>query len=166
MDQHNHERICVAYFVDAHGHILVAPDHRHPTPRGFERREARTLKEVDKLSRILNQQDTSMFSRMWAQDLELMIAQHDRHKTTLRQRLLAVDCGPTERLFIQSAFRYFDQKEEEFKNYKVSGFFHQREFDSPGNDPVDGNISGGKQLVMPKLSDRLALILSSTLSNP
>src|ERR1700756_1406733 len=162
MDRHNNERIQVIYFENAEGKVLVAPDHRHPTPQGYVRKEATTLKEVDKLTARLNQQDNDMFSRMWEKDRELMIAAHNRHRTTLRQRLLAPDCGPWERLFILRAFAYYDKKESEYQHYKVSGYFHQREFDNAGNDPIDGNVHGGRQLVMPKLSDRLSSALSSS----
>jgi hypothetical protein len=157
---HNAERICVVYFQDSSGFVLVAPDQRHPTPAGFERKECHTLCEVDDLSRRLNRQDGDMFGRMWERDRQVMIASHERHRTALRQRLLAADCGPGERLFIMRAFAYFHKKEEEYKHYHVQGYFHQREYDSPGNDPLEKH---GRQLeaTTPKLSDRLASILTS-----
>jgi hypothetical protein len=63
-----------------------------------------------------------------------------------------------ERAFIRSAFAYYERKEKEYDNFKVRGYFAQREFDSVRGD-IDHAVSG-KQLVMPKLSDRLAHILS------
>lgn len=158
-DRHNNERICVVYFENREGYVIVAPDQRHPTPEGFIRKEAKTLREIDKLTARMNRQDTDMFSRMWEKDRQQMLAQHERHRTALRQRLLAADCTRAERLFILSAFRYFDKKEEEYKNFKVQGYFSQREFDSVRGD-ID-HATRGKQLTMPKLSDRLANILTS-----
>jgi hypothetical protein len=157
--QHNDERICVVYFQDANGYVLVAPDRSHPTPAGFERQECHTLREVDDLTRKLNRQDSNMFSHMWEKDRQTMIESHERHRTALRQRLLAPDCGPAERVFIKRAFAYFDKKEEEYKHYHVNGYFHQREYDSPGSDPIEKH---GRQLeaTVPKLSDRLASILT------
>lgn len=157
MDQHNNERICVIYFEDQYGHVLVAPDYLHPTPKGYERREARTLRDVDKLTHRLNTQDNAMFQRMWAQEKAVMIERHKVHKRNLAARL--DQATPAEKMFILSAFAYFDRKEKEYDHYRVRGFFHQREFDSPGNDPIDANVHGGKQLVMPKMSDRLAAAL-------
>lgn len=156
MTGHNSERICVVYFENKEGYVIVAPDHRHPTPEGFERRECKTLKDIDRLTVRLNRQDTRMFERMWYRDREQMIASHDKIRSKLRQRLLAIDCSKIERLFIESAFRYFERKEKEYENFKVRGYFQQREFDSK-NAKVDDY---GKQLVMPKLSSRLASALS------
>lgn len=153
-DQHNHERIRVVYFQDKSGYILVAPDQSHPTPKGFERHEATTLQEIDRITTIMNRQDTRMFERMWQQDRQQMIEAHNRHRTALNRRLLAPDCSPAERLFIMSAFRYFERKEQEYQHFKVRGYFAQREFDSVRGDIE--HATGGKQLVMPKLSDRLA----------
>ncbi len=158
MDNHNNERICVVWFEDRQGYVLIAPDRSHPTPNGFERREATTLKEIDKLTARLNRQDTRLFERMWHQDRERMIAEHEKHRTSLNRRLLAHDCSAVERAFIKSAFAYYERKEAEYEHFKVRGYFAQREFDSIRGD-IDHALSG-KQLVMPKLSDRLAHVLS------
>lgn len=158
MRNHNDERICVVYFENRDGYVIVAPDQRHPTPLGFERKECHTLQEIDKLTAKMNRQDSDMFSRMWEQDRERMIAEHDKHRAKLRQRLLAIDCSVIERMFIQSALAYFDRKEREYANFKVRGYFAQREFDSARGD-IDRALAG-KQLAMPKLSDRLAHILT------
>jgi hypothetical protein len=159
MDRHNHERISVIYFENRDGHIIVAPDRSRATPPGFERKEATTLREIDRITAILNRQDQTMFGRMWQQEREQMIREHDKHRTKLRQRLLAVDCSRGERLFILSAFAYFDRKEKEYDNFKVRGYFAAREFDSARGD-ID-RATSGKQLSMPKLSDRLSAALSS-----
>ena len=158
VNNHNDERICVVYFENRDGHVVVAPDRSHPTPHGYIRKAATSLREIDKLSARLNRQDSETFGRMWQQDRQIMIDSHDRHRTSLRQRLLAPDCGPWERLFIQRAFAYFDKKESEYQHYKVSGYFIQREFDSPATDP---NEAHGKQIAMPKMSDRLTTTLTA-----
>jgi hypothetical protein len=158
-DQHNYERICVVFFENAEHYVIVAPDHRHPTPTGFERRECRSLREIDALTSRLQRQDKAMFNRMWEKDRQTMIQAHDRHRTALRQRLLAPDCGPGERMFIQRAFDYFDRKEDEYNHFHVSGFFHQREYDGPGTDPVEDHGRQGPT-TKPKMSDRLAALIS------
>lgn len=159
MRNHNDERICVVWFEDKQGYAIVAPDTSHPTPKGFERRKCTTIKEIDRLTEKLNRQDTRLFERMWHQDRERMIEEHEKHKNSLRRRLLAHDCSPIERVFIQSAFAYYERKEQEYANFKVRGYFAQREFDDPHGD-IDHAIKG-KQLVAPKMSDRLAHVLSS-----
>src|SRR5882724_6644671 len=136
-DRHNHERISVLYFVNKSGYVIVAPDRSHPTPAGFEPRYCTTLAEIDSLTRKLNRQDTDMFSRLIAKDRAALIARHAQMKAKLDQRLLAIDCSPIERMFIQGAFRYFDKKEAELTKCEVSGYFHAREYNSAGSDPLE-----------------------------
>lgn len=154
---HNAERICTIYFENANGYVIVAPDHAHPTPQGYERKEARTLHDIDLLTKRLNTQDQNYFNHLMAQDRAQILAKHAQIKSRLGQRLLAIDCSPFERLFIRRSFAYLDRKAADLVKCEVSGYFHQREYDSPGNDPLD---SYGKQLVMPKMSDRLASLLT------
>src|ERR1700752_129351 len=125
-DGHNHERISVVYFENASGYIIVAPDSKHPTPTGFERRECHTLREIAALTRRVNLQDTDKFSRLMAKDRAQMRSRHEQIRSKLMQRLLAVDCGRMEALFIRRAFQYLAQKEEEMTRCEVNGFFVQR----------------------------------------
>lgn len=159
IDRHNHERIHVLYFINAQGYVIVAPDRSHPCPAGFEPRYATTLREIDALTRTLNRQDTDMFSRLMARDREAIRTRHALIRSRLNQRLLAVDCHPNEALFIRSMFRYMDKKEAELLKFEVRGYFHQREYDSPGSDPIEKH---GRQLeaTVPKMSDRLAAALT------
>jgi hypothetical protein len=156
-DQHNHERIRVLYFVGPTGHVIIAPDSRHPCPRGYEPRYATTLREVDMLTDVLNRQDQSMFDRMMQKDREALYRKHTEIRRRLGNRLLEPDVHPNERLFIKSMYRYLDRKEEELLKCVVRGYFHQREYDSPGSDPVEAH---GTQLKMPTLSARLSDILT------
>lgn len=155
---HNAERISVLYFQNAVGYVIIAPDRSHPCPDGFEKRYCTTLAEIDSLTRKLNRQDTDMFSRMQQKDRAILAARHGQIKAKLGQRLLAVDCTRMERLFIHRMFQYLEKKEAELLKCEVRGYFHQREYDSAGSDPVD---KYGTQLKMPKMSDRLASVMSS-----
>src|SRR6267142_6485260 len=110
INSHNAERINVLYFVNRSGYVIVAPDQSHPCPQGYEKRWCRTLREVDSLTRRLNMQDQNMFAHLMERDRQQIVAQHARIKSKLNQRLLAIDCGPAERLFIQSAYKYMDRK--------------------------------------------------------
>lgn len=158
-DEQNYERINVLYFVDRKGYVIIAPDQKHPCPTGFDKRYATSLRDVDKLTATLNRQDTDMFSRLIAKDREAIQIRHAQIKSKLNQRLLSVDCHPNEALFIRSMYRYLDKKEIELSKCEVRGFFHQREYDSPGSDPIEQH---GRQLeaTEPKMSDRLASLLS------
>ena len=156
MDQHNNERIRVVYFERADGYVYVPGDSSRQTPRGYERHEATTLREIDKLTQKLNRQDKRDFDAMFEQDLAIMKANHDRHRDSLRRRMLAIDCSSEEQLFIKSALRYFDRKESECLHYTINGYFQQREYDQ-SHKKVDDY---GKQLVMPKMSARLSSILT------
>jgi hypothetical protein len=159
-DRTNSERICVVYFENKEGYVIVAPDRSHPTPQGFIRRECHHLHEVDRLTRKLQTQDRNMFSRLMEKDRKQIQAKHEQIKSKLRQRLLAVDCSRVERLFILGAFQYLDKKERELLKCEVGGYFHAREFDS--TNKYGGTEDHGRQLekVVPKMSDRLAAALS------
>lgn len=152
MRNHNDEKIKVIWFERADGYVYVPADSSRQTPDGYIRHEATTLKDIDRLTARLNRQDKRQFDQMFEQDYLVMKQFHDRKRTLLQRRMLAADCGLGERLFIQSALKYFDKKEEEALKYTVRGYFHQREFDSK-NAKIDDY---GKQLSMPKMSARLA----------
>lgn len=147
----------VIYFENKRGRVIVAPDTRHPTPVGYERKECRTLAEVDALTRRVNSQDQAHFDDLMEKDRLIMQSKREKIKATLGQRLLAIDCSAIERSFIKGAFAYFDRKERESAKCVVRGYFSQREYDHP----LDG-LDPGKQLVMPKPSDRLAAILTKS----
>lgn len=157
-DQQNHERICVVYFENSSGYVIVAPDQSHPTPQGFERKECHHLHEIDSLTRRLNQQDTNMFGRLMANDREQIRAKHTSIRSKLGQRLLAVDCSPVERAFILHMFRYMDRKEEELTRCEVRGYFQQREYDSKLAKVDD--YGGQLERTVPKMSDRLASLIT------
>lgn len=145
----------VIYFENKRGRVIVAPDTSHPTPEGYQRRECRTLAEVDALTRRVNAQDQAHFDDLMEKDRRIMQLKRESIKAKLSQRLLAIDCTPIERAFIKGAFAYFDRKERESAKCIVRGYFSQREYDHP----LDG-LEPGEQLRMPKPSDRLAALLS------
>jgi len=144
----------VIYFENAKGRIIVSPDTSHPCPQGYERREARTLAEVDRLTRHVNQQDQSAWDDLCAKDRAMMQERRDRVRSKLRQRMLASDCTAFERRFIQGALEYLQKKEDDLYRANVRGYFHQREFGSN-----DVQLPEPKSLV-PKMSDRLANLLT------
>lgn len=146
----------VIYFENKEGKIIIAPDVRHPTPDGFERKECRTLAEIDKITRQMNSQDKQEWEMLNAKDRARFHDRREAIRTKLRQRMLAVDCSQFERRFIQHAMAYMDRKQEELYRFKLEGYFHQREFDKSSVD-----TSKVKEAVkMPKLSDRLASVLT------
>ena len=157
-DQHNHEKISTVYFENSSGYVIVAPDHRHPTPSGFERRECRSLRDIDRLTARLHRQDSDMLGRLIAKDREAMRTKHTSIRSKLGQRLLAVDCSPLETLFIRRMFAYLDRKEAELLKCEVHGYFQQREFDS--KHACTENYGKQLEATAPRLSSRLADILT------
>lgn len=139
------------------GGIIIAPHSDHPTPEGYVRKECRYLHEVDKLTKRMNQQDFNEFNDLMAKDRQIMQQRRDKTRSTLKQRMLAADCTMFERRFIQGALVYLDRKEKENTEFAIRGFFTQREYDSPSTDPIDNY---GTQVKTPKMSDRLAALLS------
>jgi hypothetical protein len=123
---------------DGSEHILPAPDTKHPTPAGYERRECHHLYEVDKITKLLIAQDKKFFERMLANERAAGANFRAGIRSRLRQRKLAIDCKPIERDFIDGALRYLDQKEQELYKLHVTGHFHQREYDGAGGEEDHG----------------------------
>lgn len=146
----------VVYFENARGYLIVAPDVSHPTPQGYERKECKYLHEVDKLTKRMNQQDQDQFAHLMQKDQEIMRQRREKTRSNLRQRMLAHDCSPFERRFIQGALQYLDRKEKENTEFKIRGYFQAREFDSSSGGVEDY----GKQVQPAKMSDRLAALLT------
>lgn len=146
----------VVFFENKRGRVIVPPDHRHPVPQGYERKEAKTLAEVDRLTRRLNAQDQTMFDDLFEKDREIMRERREKTRSTLRQRMLAIDCTQFEKRFILGALAYLNRKEEEMYKHTVNGYFHAREYDA-GHEPTENY---GKQLSMPRMSDRLAALMT------
>ncbi len=138
------------------GFCIVAPDSKHPTPYGYERKECKYLHEVDALTKRMNVQDKEQYECLVAKDQEIMRQRREKTRTTLRQRMLAVDCTPFEKRFIEGALAYLDRKEKETTEFKIRGYFVQREMDSAHAHTDDY----GRQLVMPRMSDRLSSLLT------
>lgn len=139
------------------GHLLIAPDHRHPTPDNYERLECKYLHEVDALTRKMNMQDQDEFGALMEKDRQAMELRREKTKSTLCQRMLAPDCTPFERRFIQGALDYLDRKAKQNSEFRLQSFFTQREFDAKTTDPID---KFGKQVQPAKMSDRLAALLT------
>lgn len=147
----------VIYFVNAKGSIIVAPERDHPTPTGFIRKEAKTLAEVDELTRKIHSQDKNHFDDLMEKDRATMRERRERIRGKLRQRMMAVDCSAFERQFIKGALEYLQKKEDDLYRYTYNSYFAAREFDSSSKDPIDNY---GKQVQPPKMSDRLAALLT------
>lgn len=99
-----------------------------------------------------------MFGRLMAKDREAMQHKHGQIRSKLGQRLLSVDCGWLESLFIRRMFEYLDKKEAELLKCEVRGYFQQREFDS--KRACTENYGNQGSTTPPRLSSRLADVLT------
>lgn len=147
----------VIFFVNQKGKIIIAPHVDHRTPEGYVRKECKYLHEVDKLTKEMNKQDFNEFRDLMEKDREIMRQRRDKTRRTLRQRMLAVDCTAFEIAFIKGALAHMDVREKEMTEFSIRGYFHAREFDSASTDPIDKH---GEQVKVPKMSDRLASLLT------
>jgi len=147
----------VIFFENKVGKVIIAPHVDHPTPEGYIRKECKYLHEVDKLTKRMNQQDFNEFSDLMAKDREIMRLRREKTRKTLRQRMLAPDCTAFEIAFIRGALAKMDAREKEMTEFTIKGYFHAREYDSASTDPIDNY---GAQVKVPKMSDRLAALLT------
>lgn len=126
----------VVYFENRDGRLILAVSDDHPCPQGFERKEARSLPEIDQLHKRFQTKDRAEWDSLCDKDRAVMQVYRDRNRSRLTQRLMAIDCGPMERALIKSAFAYYAKKEKELYEATVNGYFHAREYDSTSPDPA------------------------------
>lgn len=126
----------IIYFVNRDGNISLPPVSDCPTPRGYERREAGTLAEVDALQSRLQDQERRQLEEEHMLDEARWGAVRQRVSDNLRQRMVSADTSPYERDFISA---YLELREEKRAKYQqrfscdlaARSVLEIREFDRP-----------------------------------
>jgi hypothetical protein len=140
----------VIYFVNhrdpAHppGYLMLAPYSDFPTPEGYERCGADTLREVDRLQARLIEQER----RQWESELERDEAQFQAKSDEVRDRLYArmtsISTPEFEKEFIRLYLSLRIDKRERHRQrwMERTAYLHAREMDLHGRDPASEEYRG------------------------
>lgn len=121
------------------GFLMLAPYSEFPTPRGYSRETAETLSEVDRLQKILLEQE----QRQWEAEAiydEVVMGQRQRAVVDrLRTRMVSGATSPYERDFIEAYLALREDKREKYRQrwMERTAYLHAREYDTPKGRAVD-----------------------------
>lgn len=119
------------------GYLMLAPYSEFPTPRGYSRELARTLSDIDKLQRVLCEQERRDFERDRLYDEVLVGAKQRGITDKLRQRMVSSSTTPYDRDVIEA---YLQLKEEKRAKHaqrfmERNMYLYAREMDSHSRPP-------------------------------
>lgn len=134
----------VYYYESNFGHVQLPPDDETyftVIPKGrregekYDRREANTLEEVDRLQRTLQQQTYEEGHANWERDEERCAAARQKVIDSLRAKLASSATTPYERDFIQLYIQLREEKRASYRSRFVCdrAFLEMREMDKPRN---------------------------------
>lgn len=129
--------IHLTYFEDSTGHIQLPPTSDIPAPPGYQRSEANTLDEVDKLQARMQRQEADELERAGIRE-EVVWGQRLAEQ---RSKLIALVRSSTtteyEKEFLMYWMQLRDEKRKAYFKSRFSvdiaarAFFEQREYDTP-----------------------------------
>jgi hypothetical protein len=93
--------IHLIYFEDRGGNISLPPSDDTPCPPGYDRREANTLAEVDRLQRRLQQATYERCQRELQRDEEAFAESRERVRSALTTRIASSATSEYEREFLK-----------------------------------------------------------------
>jgi hypothetical protein len=135
----------VIYFRDANGHILLAPYSDFATPSGYERYEAGTLAEIDRLTAQLREQELRTLRREHQHEGDLYELVHRRVRDRLYERLTSASTSALEKDFIRAYLELRSERQRRIYHarYEEYNFYlHAREFDLGKRDAASEEWKG------------------------
>ena len=117
------------------GFLMLAPYSDFPTPSGYTREAARTLREIDRLQFTLIEQERRAVEMDIAYE-ESILGRLQREVTDkLRQRMVSSATTPYERDFIEVYLQLREEKRDKHRQrfMERTMYLHARENDTPKN---------------------------------
>jgi hypothetical protein len=116
----------VIYFVNgadpAHpsGFVMLAPYSDFPTPSGYRREYADTLKDVDKLEARLQQQERDACEQEMLRDMEQVQAHRQAVRDRLYAKMISDSTSEYDKEFIRGYLQLRDERaKEKYRNLKL-----------------------------------------------
>jgi hypothetical protein len=119
--------------------LLIAPYTDCPTPDGYERDGADSLPAVDRLQKVLEEQELAERSADILHDERVFGPLRDRIRDNLYAKLISSNTSPLEKDFIRAylALRIDKRDRHHAKYLEYNTYLNAREMDTPRDRPVD-----------------------------
>ena len=127
--------IHLVYFESADGRIALPPDDSTPCPPGYDRREANSLAEVDRLQSRLQQESRERCEREAQHDEETFAAAREKVRSDLTTRLASAAISDYEKEFIRLYLQLRIDKRDKYRQRFAcdTAYLEMRENDKPRN---------------------------------
>ena len=127
--------IHLTYFESADGTISLPPSDDTPCPPGYDRREANTLAEVDRLQKRLQSATYERCQRELMHDEQALAESRERVRASITARISSAATTDYEKEFLRC---YIQLREEKRKAYQKKfscdvAYLEMRENDKPRN---------------------------------
>ena len=110
--------------------------------RGYQWKEAGTLKDVQILQRRWEDQEMKVLRHMGHHDAEVRKKVHAQTASNMRQRMQSKDCTPFEREFIDIWLRMRDDKQDEYTKKWEDKIFYNQALEMDSNNHFEDRMGG------------------------
>jgi hypothetical protein len=120
------------------GYLMLAPYSDFPTPSGYTREHADNLPDIDKLQRILIEQERRAAEEEFLHDEVVLGKKYSEMTDKLRQRMVSGSTSAYDRDFIEAYLKLRETKREKHQQrfMERTCYLYAREMDM-GKRPVD-----------------------------
>ena len=127
--------IHLLYFESADGTISLPPSDDTPCPPGYDRREANTLAEVDRLQRRLQQSTYERCQRELMHDEQAGAESRERVRASITARIASAATTDYEKEFLREYIKLREEKREKYRQRFACdvAYLELRENDHPRN---------------------------------
>jgi hypothetical protein len=127
----------VIYFQSADGYVVLAPYSDMPTPASYDRREAVSLPDIDKLVDRLRTQELRTLEQEHIAESERAERVHTRVRDNLYAKLTSAATSEAEKEFIRLYLEIRNERQRQKYHAKFAEYnfyLHAREHDLHGRD--------------------------------
>jgi hypothetical protein len=127
--------IHLVYFEDRDGNISLPPTDDTPCPPGYDRREANTLAEVDRLQKRLQQATYARCQQELMRDEAAFAEARERVRSSLTARIASAATTEYEKEFLRCYIQLREEKREKYRQRFAcdTAYLEMRENDKPRN---------------------------------
>jgi hypothetical protein len=127
--------IHLIFFEDRGGNISLPPSDDTPCPPGYDKREANTLAEVDRLQKRLQQATYERCQRELQRDEEAFAESRERVRSSLAARIASSATTEYEKEFLRGYIQLREERREKYRQRFACdrAYLEMRENDRPRN---------------------------------
>jgi hypothetical protein len=127
--------IHLVYFEAADGTISLPPEDSTPCPPGYDRREANTLAEVDRLQSRLQRATYERCQRELMRDEQACAESRERARASITARIASAATTDYEKEFLREYIKLREEKRDKYRQKFACdvAYLEMRENDKPRN---------------------------------